>query len=59
MPLHDGTAASVRDWIVTRHNNRQLSVFAGQDFVKNGDTWHVILVECARQILANHGQGGR
>ncbi|MFZ0877265.1 MAG: AAA family ATPase [Pseudonocardiaceae bacterium] len=29
--LHDGTAASVGDWIVTRHNNRQLSVFAGQD----------------------------
>lgn len=39
--LHDGTAASAGDWVVTRNNDRRLAVFAGKDFVKNGDTWHV------------------
>ena len=52
--LHDGTAASVGDWIVTRHNNRQLSVFAGQDFVKNGDTWHVTAIEGGGALQVRH-----
>lgn len=29
------------DVIVTRRNDRRLSVFAGRDFVKNGDRWNV------------------
>lgn len=29
------------DTIVTRRNDRRLSVFAGHDFVKNGDRWSV------------------
>ena len=29
------------DTIVTRRNDRRLSVFAGRDFVKNGDRWSV------------------
>ena len=29
------------DVIVTRRNDRRLSVFAGRDFVKNGDRWSV------------------
>ncbi|MGH4009673.1 MAG: MobF family relaxase [Pseudonocardiaceae bacterium] len=52
--LHDGTGASVGDWIVTRHNNRQLSVFAGQDFVKNGDTWHVTAIEADGALQVRH-----
>ncbi|MGH3826070.1 MAG: ATP-dependent DNA helicase, partial [Pseudonocardiaceae bacterium] len=52
--LHDGTAASVGDWIVTRHNNRQLSVFTGADFVKNGDTWHVTAIEADGALQVRH-----
>lgn len=52
--LHDGTAASVGDWIVTRHNNRQLAVFSGQDFVKNGDTWHVTTIEGDGALQVRH-----
>ncbi|MGH3935619.1 MAG: MobF family relaxase, partial [Pseudonocardiaceae bacterium] len=52
--LHDGTAASVGDWIVTRHNNRQLAVFTGADFVKNGDTWHVVLIEADGGLQVRH-----
>jgi conjugative relaxase-like TrwC/TraI family protein len=42
--LHDGTRASVGDWVVTRENNRLLSLFSGRDFVKNGDVWAVTVV---------------
>jgi hypothetical protein len=52
--LHDGTAASVGDWIVTRHNNCQLSVFSGQDFVKNGDSWHVVAIEPDGEVQVRH-----
>lgn len=33
--------AFVGDTIVTRRNDRRLSVFAGRDFVKNGDRWSI------------------
>lgn len=33
--------AYVGDTIVTRRNDRRLPVFAGRDFVKNGDRWSV------------------
>ena len=39
--LQDGNLAGVGDWIVTRLNDRRLSVFGGRDWVKNGDAWHV------------------
>ena len=52
--LHDGTAASVGDWIVTRHNNRQLAVFTGTDFVKNGDTWHVLAIQADGAVEVRH-----
>jgi conjugative relaxase-like TrwC/TraI family protein len=52
--LHDGTLASRGDYIVTRFNNRRLTLPAtatadrtrdgGRDFVKNGDTWRVLRV---------------
>jgi len=39
--LHDGNLAGHRDWIITRHNERRLSVLGGTNWVKNGDAWHV------------------
>ncbi|WP_269046500.1 ATP-dependent DNA helicase [Paenarthrobacter sp. Z7-10] len=39
--LRDGLTARVGDVIVTRENNRRLSVNRGKDFVKNNDVWHV------------------
>lgn len=53
-PLHDGTLASVGDVIVTRHNNRYLTVPGGQDFVKNGDTWRVNTVHPDGRLTATH-----
>ncbi|WP_019632499.1 MobF family relaxase [Actinomadura atramentaria] len=38
--LHDGNTAGVRDWIVTRANDRRLRT-RGTDWVKNGDAWIV------------------
>lgn len=52
--LHDGTAASVGDWIVTRHNDRRLAVFTGTDFVKNGDTWDVLAIEADGGLQVRH-----
>lgn len=52
--LHDGTRASAGDWIVTRENNRLLSVFAGRDFVKNGDTWVVTAVRHDQSLEVSH-----
>jgi hypothetical protein len=39
--LRDGNLAGRGDWIVTRLNDRRLSVFGGRDWVKNGDAWRV------------------
>ena len=58
--LHDGTQASVGDWVVTRHNQRLLSLFGGKDFVKNGDTWTVVRLHRAGKITVKHRiHGGR
>jgi len=39
--LHDGNLAGVGDLVVTRQNQRLLTVHGGRDFVKNGDLWQV------------------
>jgi len=39
--LHDGNLAGVGDLVVTRQNQRVLTVHGGRDFVKNGDLWQV------------------
>ncbi|WP_158073555.1 MobF family relaxase [Actinophytocola xanthii] len=39
--LHDGSVAGVGDRIVTRLNRRDLALFGGRDYVKNGDLWEV------------------
>ena len=40
--LRDGNLAGAGDWIVTRRNDRRLPLFAGRDWVKNGDAWQII-----------------
>ena len=40
-PGQGQATAFAGDVIVTRRNDRRLSVFAGRDFVKNGDRWSV------------------
>lgn len=40
-PGQEQATAYAGDTIVTRRNDRRLSVFAGRDFVKNGDRWSV------------------
>lgn len=52
--LHDGTAASCGDWIVTRHNDRLKTLFGGRDFVKNGDTWDVLRVRRDGSLKIRH-----
>jgi conjugative relaxase-like TrwC/TraI family protein len=52
--LHDATTASVGDWVVTRHNQRLLSLFGGKDFVKNGDVWTVTDVHASGKITVQH-----
>jgi conjugative relaxase-like TrwC/TraI family protein len=39
--LHDGSVAGVGDRVVTRLNRRDLALFGGRDYVKNGDLWEV------------------
>ncbi|MEV4055128.1 MobF family relaxase [Amycolatopsis sp. NPDC049688] len=52
--LHDATTAGVGDWVVTRHNQRLLSLFGGRDFVKNGDVWTVTAVHASGKITVQH-----
>jgi hypothetical protein len=56
--LHDGTSASRGDWVVTRHNDRLKTLFAGKDFVKNGDTWTVEKVRRDGSIRVRHQESG-
>ncbi|MGV9364264.1 MobF family relaxase [Amycolatopsis sp. NPDC003731] len=52
--LHDATTASVGDWVVTRHNQRLLSLFGGKDFVKNGDVWTITDIHRSGKITVQH-----
>lgn len=47
--LGDGNLAGVGDLVVTRQNQRVLTVHGGRDFVKNGDLW---------QVTERHPDGG-
>jgi len=47
--LRDGNLAGVGDLVVTRQNQRDLTVHGGRDFVKNGDLW---------QVTGRHPDGG-
>jgi conjugative relaxase-like TrwC/TraI family protein len=58
--LHDGNTAGAGDWIVTRRNDRRLSIHGGRDWVKNGDAWHVLKrLDDGALIVRNVGHGGR
>lgn len=46
------------DTIVTRRNDRRLSVFAGRDFVKNGDRWNVESVNEDGSLKVRHVEHG-
>ena len=39
--LRDGNRAGAGDWILTRDNQRKLSVHGGTNWVRNGDAWLV------------------
>ena len=39
--LHDGNLAGYGDWIVTRHNDRRLTLLGATSWVRNGDAWDV------------------
>lgn len=52
--LRDGLTARTGDVIVTRENNRRLSVNRGKDFVKNNDVWHVRAVHQDGSLSVQH-----
>ncbi len=56
--LHDGTAASAGDTIVTRHNDRRLPISAS-DWVKNGDRWQVDAVRDNGSLRVTHADTHR
>ena len=56
--LHDGTAASAGDTIVTRHNDRRLPITA-TDWVKNGDRWQVDAVRDDGGLRVTHADTRR
>jgi len=58
--LRDELHAAVGDIIVTRRNQRRLSLLGGRDYVKNGDRWQVERIDRRGNIHARHtGHGGR
>ena len=58
--LRDGAQAGVGDWIVTRRNDRRMTVCSGRDFVKNGDAWTVTGRSDDGSLTVKHqGHGGR
>ena len=59
LALHDGNQAGVGDLIVTRENQRTLTVCGGRDFVKNGDIWAVTGRHANGDLTAaGHEHGG-
>ncbi len=58
--LRDELHAAVGDIIVTRRNQRRLSLLGGRDYVKNGDRWRVERIDRRGNVHARHtGHGGR
>lgn len=58
--LHDGNRVGVGDRIVTRRNDRGLTVRGGRDFVKNGDVWTVEERHRGGDLtVRHHRHGGR
>lgn len=57
-PGQGQATAFAGDVIVTRRNDRRLSVFAGHDFVKNGDRWNVESVGEDGSLKVRHVEHG-
>ena len=57
-PGQGQATAFAGDVIVTRRNDRRLSVFAGHDFVKNGDRWNVESVNEDGSLKVRHAEHG-
>lgn len=57
-PGQGQATAFAGDVIVTRRNDRRLSVFAGRDFVKNGDRWSVESVNEDGSLQVRHVEHG-
>lgn len=57
-PGQGQATAFAGDVIVTRRNDRRLSVFAGHDFVKNGDRWNVESVNEDGSLKVRHVEHG-
>jgi hypothetical protein len=58
LALHDGNQAGVGDLIVTRENQRAVTVCGGRDFVKNGDIWAVTRRHANGDLTARHLEHG-
>lgn len=52
--LRDGLTAHAGDVVVTRDNNRRMSVNQGKDFVKNNDVWTVAAVHDDGGLSVKH-----
>lgn len=57
-PGQGQATAFAGDVIVTRRNDRRLSVFAGRDFVKNGDRWNVEGINADGSLQVRHVEHG-
>ncbi|MEH0579562.1 MobF family relaxase [Streptomyces sp. B21-108] len=58
--LRDELQAAVGDVIVTRKNQRKLSLLGGRDYVKNGDQWLIERIDQRGNAHVRHtGHGGR
>jgi DNA primase catalytic core len=56
--LADGNRASAGDVIVTRRNERRITV-SNSNWVKNGDRWRITAVNPDRSLVARHLELGR
>lgn len=56
--LHDDIQAYVGDTILTRQNDRRLVLGNGQDYVRNGQTWHVKSVDANGRMMVQNTQNG-
>jgi conjugative relaxase-like TrwC/TraI family protein len=58
--LRDDLQAAVGDLIITRKNQRRLTVNGGLDFVKNGDQWRIEALDRVGNATVRHtNHGGR
>jgi ATP-dependent exoDNAse (exonuclease V) alpha subunit len=58
--LNDGNLAGRGDWVLTRRNDRRLTLHQGQEWVKNGDNWTITRRHDDGALsVTSHARGGR